>query len=40
MPPGIVKKKKKFTDKISLSVTSLQNDYLNIDRGSGSGRNN
>ena len=30
----------KFTDQNSLSISSLQTDYLNIDSSSGSGKNN
>ena len=30
----------KFTDQKSLSISYLQTEYLSLDRGSGSGRNN
>ena len=33
-------RKETFTDQRYLSITSLQNGYLNLDSSSGSGRNN
>ena len=38
-PPGRVKNRRKITDRKYLSITSLQTDYLNLGRSSGSGRN-
>ena len=35
-----LRSEEKFTDQKSLSITSLQTDCLNLDRISGSGRNN
>ena len=35
-----LRREEKFTDQKSLSITSLQTDYLNLDRHLGSGRNN
>ena len=39
-PPGRVENRKIFTDLNSLSISSLQSDYLNIDNTEYSGRNN
>ena len=35
-----LRREETFTDQKWLSVTSLQNDYLNLGRSSGYGRNN
>ena len=35
-----LRREEKFTDQNSLSITSLHNEYLNLDSSSGSGRNN
>ena len=34
-----LRREEKFTDQKSLNISSLQTDYLNIDRSSGFGRN-
>ena len=33
-----MRREEKFTDKKSLNISSLQTDYLNLDRNSGFGR--
>ena len=34
-----LRREENFTDQKSLNISSLQTDYLNLDRSSGSGRN-